>query len=153
MGSFTDFMNDCDSLNDTKYGITVIKAWTMQTCKLPVLVTLSSIPWSSIDLHSPMRPFDSNVFTSMCQEFCPQGVCISACNGQRGVCSGRCVYHGGVCPGGVYILRPRGRHPKAQKQTPPGPRGRHSHSRWPLKWAVHILLEYILVLGLFSYFS
>ena len=65
-----------------------------------------------------------NVFTSVCQEFCPQGGCTP------------------------HLL---GRHPP--RQTPPGrqPLGRHPPpgksppSRLLLQWTVRILLECILV--------
>ena len=62
-----------------------------------------------------------NVFTSVCQEFCPQGreVCIPACMGQGELCI------------------PLGRYPPAD--TPP---------RQPLQWTVRILLECVLVLFL-----
>ena len=72
-----------------------------------------------------------NVFTSGCQEFCPQDVCVSQNALGRGLCIITCTggvcpgvadvwpgvgLPGGVCPGG---LPKRGVYPRDQRQTPP----------------------------------
>ena len=64
-----------------------------------------------------------NVFTSVCQEFCPRGVYPSM--------------HWADPPTGQAAP---GKHPP--RQTPPG---RHPPSRWLLQRTVRILLECILV--------
>ena len=91
-----------------------------------------------------------NVFTSVCQEFCPQG---------RGcVCQTPLPLAGRHSPGQTPPRQadtpptdtPLGRHPSPwQADTP---LGRHPHypCRRPLQWTIRILLECILVFYLFS---
>ena len=99
----------------------------------------------------------SNVFTSVCQEFCRGsgvvgipactwrgGVCIAACTGRGGVCIPACTRLGVCIPacnmqGGVADT-PLGRHPPGRPLPPPPP-GR------PLQRTVCILLECILVIS------
>ena len=63
-----------------------------------------------------------NVFTSVCQEFCPGGAC------KAGGVHGEGAWQRGVCGKGTCMA------------------GGHAwQEKWPLQWAVCILLECILV--------
>ena len=101
---------------------------------LQTVISLNNVSalWNSYycyRLQTKLRK--GNVFTSMCQEFCPLG--------------GRSIPPRQTPP-------PPGRHPPSrhppQARHLPGrhPSGQTPSQRWPLQWAVCILLECILAL-------
>ena len=79
-----------------------------------------------------------NIFTSVCQEFCPQGEGLSA------------SVHAGIHPHTPWADTPLGRHPLGRHypgQIPPGqtPPWTDSPPQQPLQQTIHILLECFVV--------
>ena len=92
---------------DRKYGITAVKAWNVQTCKLAVIVILFIN--SLVCYQSPEN--------SVCG-----GWVFPSIQWAGGVCSGKHVCLGGCLP--RRCIHPQTQR-QTQRQTPPGPRGRH----------------------------
>ena len=116
-------------------------------------------------MHHLYRPQsklqEGSVFTPICQSFCSRGWGRGLSQHAMGRGVSASGSKGCKPPLDTHLL---GRHPldtHTTGQKPPGktfpwedtPLGRHPPPSWPLKWAVHILLERILVSGNFVTFD